>query len=308
MITTLCGPNSFGLQHDLHKAVQKFVAEQGDLALERIDGETVDLARLREAITCLPFLASKKLVVLRAPSANKQFTEQVEVLLGVVPNTTDIIIIEPKIDKRSAYYKFLKKSTSFTEYTALDSNGLAAWLVRLAKDKGGNLSSNDARYLIDRIGLNQQLLASELEKLLLHNDHITRSTIDLLTEASPQSTIFQLLEAAFAGHGERALQLYAEQRALKVEAPQIIAILAWQLHILLLIKTGGNRSAADVAKEARLSPYVVQKSTAIARNLSLPELQQLLTGLLDIDLKSKRSNLDSDEALQNYFLQLALSR
>ncbi len=56
----------------------------------------------------LPFLASKKLVVLRAPSANKQFVEQVETILASVSDTTDVIIIEPKLDKRSAYYKFLK--------------------------------------------------------------------------------------------------------------------------------------------------------------------------------------------------------
>ncbi|MBC7708054.1 DNA polymerase III subunit delta [Polaromonas sp.] len=308
MITTLTGPNSFLLGYDLTAQVNRFVAEHGDLALERIDGETIELSRLREAITSLPFLANKKLVVLRAPSSNKQFIEQAEILLQEVSDTTDVIIVEPKLDKRSAYYKFLKKNTTFTEYAELDVNGLAAWLVRAAKDKGGTLRSNDARYLIDRVGLNQQMLSNELEKLLLRDNVITRETIDLLTDPTPQSTIFQLLEAAFAGQAERALKLYQEQRALKVEASQIIAMLAWQLHILAVIKAAGNRSAADIAAAAKLSPYVVQKSTAIAKQLSMAELKQLINDLLDIDLKSKRSNLDVDEALQNYFLQVALTK
>ena len=308
MIETLAGANTFGWQHHLRRRVSAFISAEGDLAVERIDGETADLARIVEAVTSLPFLASKKLVVLRAPSAQKQFVEQLEAILSSVAETTDVIIVEPKLDKRSAYYKFLKKSTDLTEYAELDSNGLAAWLQRLAKEEGGAISSNDARYLIDRVGLNQQILFNEIKKLLIYAPTVSRDAIDALTEAEPQSTIFQLLEAAFAGNAQRALDLYQEQRALKVEAPQIIAMLAWQLHILAIIKAAGNRSPADIAKEAKLSPYVVQKSHNIARYLSLADLKQLIDNLLSIDLKSKRTKLDIDEALDDYLLRLALPK
>ena len=308
MIVTLGGSNVFGWQHELRRRVAAFVAEQGDLALERLDGETAELARINEAVTSLPFLASKKMVVLRAPSANKQFVEQVEAILKSVSETTDVIIVEPKFDKRSVYFKTLKQLTELTEYPELDSNGLAAWLQRAAKEQGGIISSNDARYLIERVGANQQIVSSEINKLLIYAPTITRDSIDLLTEPTPQSTIFQLLEAAFAGNAQRALSLYQEQRALKVEAPQIIAMLAWQLHILAINKAAGQRSPADIAKEAKLSPYVVQKSAQIARFLTLAQLKQLIDSLLDIDLKSKRSNLDSDEALQNYLLRLAMDK
>ena len=111
MITTLAGENSFGLQRELRQIVDTFVAEQGDLGLERLDGQEVSLDRISEALTSLPFLANKKLVVLRAPSANKQFTEQAEQMLSDIPETTDVIIVEPKLDKRLSYYKFLKKAT-----------------------------------------------------------------------------------------------------------------------------------------------------------------------------------------------------
>lgn len=305
MVTVLSGPNSFLLRAELHKLVGAFVSKQGDIALERLDGQEVELARIQEAITSLPFLASRKMIVLRAPSANKQFIEKAEHLLASVNDTTDLIIVEPKLDKRSAYYKFLKKHTDLREYGELDINGLAAWLVRQAKGENGSISSNDARYLIERVGTNQQVLSSELEKLMLHDSKVGREGIDLLTEQAPQSTIFQLLEAAFAGNTSQALKLYQEQRALKVEVPQIVAMIAWQLHILAVIKAAGSRPAADVAKQAKLSPYVVRKSLPIARQLSVAELKRLINELLDIDLKSKRSNLDTDEALQNYFLKLS---
>jgi DNA polymerase-3 subunit delta len=293
MIKTLSGPNAFALQHDLEKIVNKFVNEHGDLALERVDGEEATYERIAEAINGLPFLASKKLVLLRAPSAQKRFVEEAEKLLTDMPETNDVVIVEPKLDKRLSYYKYLKQNTELTEYTQPDENGMAAWLQREAKARNGSIGSNDARYLIERTGSNQQNLSNELDKLLLHSDAVTRAGIDLLTEASPQSTIFQLLEA-----------LYSEQRALKVEPQQIIAMLGWQLHVLAVIKTAGDRSADEIARDAKMSPFVVRKSQNVARRLTLAQLKTLISDLLVIDTRSKRTSLDLDEALQHFFLKL----
>ncbi|HET6924635.1 MAG TPA: DNA polymerase III subunit delta [Candidatus Saccharimonadales bacterium] len=306
MIITLTGENAFGLRGELDGLVAGFVAEQGELGVERLDGETVTFARISEALTSLPFLMSKKLVLISRGSANKQFAEQTQDVLNNLPETTDVILVEPKLDKRSGYYKFLKKSTDFREFNPLDVNGLSRWLVSEAKARGGSLSQRDAQYLVERVGLNQQLLANELEKLLLYEPQVSRESIELLTEPTPQSTVFQLLEAAFAGNGKRAMQLYREQRAQKVEPPQIVAMLAWQLHVLALIKTAGERSGDAVASEAHLSPYVVRKSQAIANKLSYAELKELVRELADIDVRSKREALNVDDALQNYLLKLAL--
>ena len=305
MIRVLAGANSFGLQHDLEKIVGKFVAEYGDLALERVDGEENSFERISEALNGLPFLASKKLVLLRAPSAQKKFVEVAETLLSDLPDSNDVVIVEPKLDKRSVYYKFLKKNTELTEYNQPDENNMAAWLQREAKARGGAIGSNDARYLIERVGANQQNVSNELDKLLLHENSVTRAGIDLLTEATPQSTIFQLLEAAFAGNTKLAFKLYAEQRALKVEPQQIIAMLGWQLHQLAVVKTAGDRSPETIASDAKMSPYSVRKSQGIARRLSLADLKKLISDLLSIDRRSKRTTLDLDEALQHYLLKLA---
>lgn len=306
MIVTLTGENSFGRNAELKKIIGEFVEEHGDLALERIDGEEADFAKINESITSLPLLASKKMVVLRRPSAQKHFVDEIEQLLSEVTETTDVIIVEPKLDKRQSYYKYLKKSTDFRNFPELDLNGIAQWLTSEAKQQNATLSLSDARYLAERVGINQQLLAGELNKLLLYDPNITRQSIDLLTDLAPQSTIFQLLESAFAGNSKRAIQLYQEQRSMKVEPIQIVAMITWQLHILAILKTAGSRSAQDIAKEAKINPYVVQKSQGIARKLSLAELKTLVKELLAIDISSKSTNIDTDEALQHYILKLAI--
>jgi DNA polymerase-3 subunit delta len=304
MVITVTGTNSYLLQQALQQLVTNFVTEHTDMGLERLEGDEVSAERISEALTSLPFLTAQKLIILRQGSANKVFTEQAANLLTTVPDTTDVIVVEPKLDKRSAYYKFLKSKTDYREYNELDPHGLARWLVQTAKERGGSLNQADASFLVSRVGANQRLLANELEKLLLFSANIDRSSIISLTEATPQSTVFELLEAAFNDRPKQALLLYAEQRALKVEPQQIVAMLSWQLHILALIKTAGQRSPEQIASEAKVSPYVIKKSIVIARKLPLSKLKHLITDLAVLDGRSKRETFNIDDALQHFLLTI----
>ncbi len=304
MITTLTGSNYFLLKTELDRLVTEFVAEYTDMGLERLDGEEAEFDRIREALQSIPFLASKKLVVLKNPSANKQFVEQVEPLLSDLSEITDVLIVESKLDKRLSYYKYLKSKTDFKEFNELDEQGMARWLVEEAKTDKAELNQANARYLVERVGLNQQLLSNELSKLISYNPKITRQTIELLTDKTPQSTVFELIDAAMAGRTKQAVDLYAEQRALKVEPQQILAMIIWQLHVLALVKTAGDRSADEIAKEAKLSPFVVRKTQNIARKLSLAELKALINEVLELDVALKSQSIDANDALQNLILKL----
>src|SRR3990167_3250875 len=305
MVITISGNNHFLLQKELNNLVADFVSKNGDLALEKIDGEEAEFERISEAIQSLPFLANKKIVVLRSPGAQKQFAEQIEELLQSIPDTTQVIIIEPKLDKRLVYYKVLKSKTDFREFVELDGQILSKWLVQEALDTGGKLSVIDANYLVERVGASQQLLANELEKLLNYNPNITKETIDLLTDPTPQSTIFELLDAAFAGNRKKVMELYKEQKALKVEPQQIMAMIAWQLHALALVVTAGDSTPDQIAKDAKLKPYVVRKIMNIARKTSLTDVKKLLNRALMLDVRMKSEKIDPDEALQHYLLTIS---
>lgn len=304
MITTITGSNKYLNQQNLSKLIDKFVVEYGDMALERIDGEDVEFDKIRAALESLPFLSSKKLVVLRNPSANKLFIENVELLLGELSENTDVIIFETKLDKRLNYFKYLKKNSEYIEQNELDEQALIKWTSEQAKLHNAVLNSSKARYLIDRVGTNQHLLANEISKLASYNQDITIASIDLLTEPNPQSTIFQLLESAFSGNIKQIMNLYAQQKADKVEPQQLIAMLAWQFHVLAVIKYAGEKLDSDISKEARINPFVIRKSRLIADKISLSRLKELISQLtkLDTDLKSK--NIDSDDAVLHYLLTI----
>lgn len=302
---TLTGANALLLRQELERLIAVFVQEHDELALERLDGEEASFDQLHAAVQSLPFLSAKKMVVLHHPSAQKAFAEKIEQVLVDVAETNEVVIVESKLDKRLSYYKTLKKQTDFREFAELDANDLAKWAVEHAKGQGGKLGLADARFLVDRIGVNQQLLQHELAKLLDYEPAITRQTIELLTDQTPQSTIFELLDAAFSGKTARAFALYREQRALKVEPQAIIAMLAWQLHVLALVKAGGALPTDAIAREAKMNPFVVRKTQGLARGLRPERIKRLVADLLDLDTGLKTTAIDADEALQLYLLQLS---
>jgi DNA polymerase III subunit delta len=304
MIVTLTGANDHARKQALQQRMAAFSNEYEAMAIERLDGEEASADRLQEALQSLPFLTPRKLVVLREPGKQKQFQEMIADILQSIPDTTDVIVYEPKLDKRSSYYKVLKKDTDFQEFQVLDANALGRWAVEYVKEQGGTLSLADAALLINRVGPNQQLLIGELQKLLNYDGAITKEIIELLTERTPQSTIFELVDAAFSGHLDRAFALYKEQRSLKVEPQAIIAMLAWQLHILALVKAAGTRSVDDIAKEAKLNPFVLRKSQNLARRLSLQDIKRLIADLLVLDRRLKSISVDADEALQDYLIRM----
>ena len=126
MIYVLTGENDFARLQKKQSVISDFVTQHSDLGLETFSGEESEFNAMQAAVESLPFLASRKLVVLNAPGANKYFLEQCKAMLENVVDTTDVLIDEPKFDKRSSYYKHCKKLDGFQEFAELDAHQLAA--------------------------------------------------------------------------------------------------------------------------------------------------------------------------------------
>lgn len=302
MIYTLSGENGFLRRRSLAERTQVFVGNYGDFALECLQGDEATYEQIQAAITSMPFLAEKKLVIIHRASANKDFSENIANLKDQIPEATDVVLDEPKLDKRTAYYKWVKSKTEFQEFLQPSDQQLGTWMVEYAKQKGGTLSRADAGYLLQRVGNNQQRLANELDKLTLLEGAISRARIDDLTEPTPQSKIFDLLDAAFSGNISRAMALYDDQRAQKVEPQEILAMVGWQLRQIALAKTAGEKH--DLVREARMSPFGAEKAQRIADHMALAQIKRLIHELTTLDARSKRSALDLDQALRAYILRI----
>lgn len=301
VIQTYTGENSFLRRQELKKTIEDFVSKYGDFALEKLDGDESTIEQIKASVTSMPFLAERKLVVIYRAGNNKDFSDNLDNLVKEIPENTDLILDEPKLDKRTAYYKWVKAKTDFKEFSKLDDRRLVEWMVQYAKLSGGEINRQDALYLVQRVGGEQQRLANELDKLTLLEGPISRSRINDLTEPLPQSKIFDLLDAAFSGDHAKAMILFDDQRAQRVEPQEILAMIGWQLRQVALVKTAGNH---DLIHEAKMSPYTAEKASRIASRMTLNQLKKLIRDLIILDVRSKRSSLDLDQSLRAYILSI----
>lgn len=287
MIRVLSGPNNFALKQALREAKDKFVKEYGELALEVIDAEETGFDRILEAVESVPFLAEKKMVVAYNLGLLKEAAERMEEIVKD-SGSTELIIVEPKLDRRSSYFKYLKKNTELTEFKELDERDLAGWLVNTAQSKGARLGIAEANYLAQRTGSSQQKAYNELIKLIDYDKDINRQNIDKLTEASPQTSVFNLLDSAFAGNIRKAMDIYDEQRTQGEEPIKILSMLVWQMHLVALVDSAAGRTDAEIMQTSGLKPFTLNKSRSIARRMGKDRIKKVLAELVELDRQLNR--------------------
>lgn len=301
MIVVLTGPNDYMRNFALKQLKADFLSTNDEFSLEVIDASETDMGRVIDSVASVPFLSDRRMVVLTSISVAKSLADDIDKIINATSDTTDLIIDEPKFDKRLSLYKTLKRKAEFREFNEFDERQLANWLVAEAKQRQATISLADARYLISRVGSNQLMLDSELEKLINYNPSITKESINLLVYPTPSSSIFDLLEAVFTGNKRRAIELYEDQRRQLVEPQEIMGMIIWQLHILAVVKFN---SSADIASKSKINPYVVQKTSRITSRLSESQVKRLVKSATELDYRLKSSAIDADDAVQHFLLTI----
>ena len=241
MVYTITGENDFLIDDKVKNIVQDLISKYSDIETEKIDSFR-DVNDIKMNLINYSIFSNKRLLILDTPSSLKGFDEMIINSFDEFNESLFLILIERKLDKRSSYYKFLIKKTNLFDLNHIKGAGITRWLIDWVRSKDGQIEYSDADYLIKRIGNNQLILSHEIDKLLLFQKRITKNSIDLLTESSIQSTIFNLLSEAFNNNLEKALTIYNDQRNQGIEPEVIMSMITWQLKVIALIKSNSNNT------------------------------------------------------------------
>lgn len=300
MVITLTGENEYLLKEKIDFYKNKYKD------FEDVDILNINFKDLVINFQNLSLFSESRCIILDQPSRNKDFKNDIEVLINDIPQSTILIIIEKQLDKRSSYYKVLFKNSEFIEFKALKFEDLQKWILDYVKKNNGSISIQDCQLLIKFLGDNQYLIKNELDKLLTYDLNINKESIELLIEPIPSSTAFELIDASLYRNLNKAFRIYDLQRSQKVEPQVILGMFIWQLHILALLKTyKGN--LRDIYKELPFNPYVIDKSLKLSKNITLTKLKELINYLKVADLESKTKYISLDEYLKNFLIKLSFN-
>ncbi len=300
----LLGPNMYGVDERLKQMRADFVVQNGELAVQDIDGEEALVQDILAKAEATSLFSPHKLLIIKRLGTSKSALETIEQLQIKLDESVGLILVEPSPDKRSSYYKFLQKNFKVYDGKELDNNGLVSWVVERTKESGGSISRQDAYALCERIGNNQQQLNNEITKLLLFSSQITKDTIVSLTEEPPGGTVFNLLEASFSGNRQRALQLYDNLRAQKIEPQIIFGMIVWQATAIAIMSSAGGKSTSQITVDSGLKPFVIEKASQIAKKLSREDIRKLLDSLCQVDKRLKSEKISVDDALKQVLVEI----
>jgi DNA polymerase III delta subunit len=209
-----------------------------------------------------------------------------------------------KPDKRSAVYRGLRKQA--TEFGELSRPEIMSWLVARAQHHGGTIDQPAAQMMIDRLGYDRWRLSSELDRLLLINETISEDAVNQSVAETATAQIFAMLDALARGQRERVIDDVNSLLAAGESEFYILAMLAYQFRTLLVVRRGIDcgQSQAEIAKEAKIKPYSVQKSYTPAQRFSESFLRDALTRILATDFAIRQGRMDQRTGLLMLVLSL----
>ena len=299
MTTLLAGNNSYARNQALQSL--KSDHEQAN----RYDGNDLSVAELIQQLEGQSLFSESQLIIIDELSGNKVATEDIELIIGAAVDGNDLVLVEQSIDKRTKFYKTLKKQAEFVDCSPLKPDQAANFVREFASECGATISAAAARHLVERVGSEQQLLASEVDKLSVGQGEITISQIDELSPPSLEDSVFSLTDELAAGQLDRAIKMYRELRLGGSSPPDIVGVLAWQLEIVAIIAASPTSNQQDVAKSSGVHPFVVKKNWRLASGISFASVKAAISDMLEADIATKSSSTPDDEIVEDLLIRLS---
>jgi DNA polymerase III delta subunit len=324
MIIFFYGEDSFRSYEKVLEIKNKFLANDkpntGLSLFDATDSKESALGKLKTALSLSGLFSQKKLIILKKVVSETSSDEQAKILKFLKVNIeklkadSDCVIIfwengMPR--KNNALFKFLLESSKKQLFEKLVGLKLNQWILETIKKSSpeSQISKDALEKLIAYVGNDTALLKQELEKLISFSVKavIESDTVDLLTKANLDNNIFETIEALSANQKKKALELFHRHIDNGDDPFYLFSMFVYQFRNLLRIASlqeNGVFSEFEIAKLAKLHPYVVKKSFTQAKNFGEQKLILIHKKLGTLDTKIKTGQIDIKLSLDKFIAEL----
>lgn len=301
MITLLCGDNDFELTKKVAQLRAGFDGEA-----ERYDGADLTAERLADIFAGQTLFSLQRLVIIDTPSNSSELWQNMPTWAERLSADTELVLVEPKPDKRTSVYKWLQKNADVQQFDLLDDRNItaiASWTTQYAGANGVTLSSSQARRLAERGGADQWSIAHAIDKLKLAGE-VTDQWIDDVLEASVSQNVFALFETALNGQTMEVQSMLNSLRQTE-DAYRVFGLISAQaIQLASLIHGDGNANKVAADSGAK-SAYPFQKLAPYATRLNKRQAARLIELLASADTRLKSSDADPWTVLESSLVQIA---
>jgi DNA polymerase III subunit delta len=318
----LHGPDEFTMSQtidkmrsDMHKV------DAAGLNLMDMDGTSANAAEVLSAVSAMPFLADRRLVIVRgmlthlsrkgAGETGKKQRERLADELPHLPDYARLVFAEPKLLPKNSKLLKLGENDPGGYVKAFNApKNLTQWLMSRAKrDYDAELEPLAAQALASVVGDDLRRADNELVKLVSYADGaaIDEATVALLTPYTSETVVWAMLDEMAAGRGARAMtMLHGLLDQPNEDGFRLWALFVRQFRLMLLAKehleTGGGGSLAEALG---MRDFQVKNLPRQVRPFSLEQLEGVYRKIREYDEAIKTGKMDIKLALDVLLVTIA---
>ncbi|WP_313756344.1 DNA polymerase III subunit delta [Tissierella sp.] len=312
----------------MNEAIESLKERYIDESLEAlnymiIDGKEMKFDNILNACETLPFMSSKKLVIIK--DISEIIENEGDDLEGKISSYVEkldsylcLIIMDRsnKLKKTNKLYKAINRLNGVVEFNKLKGKELNIWVENRLKNYKKRISNANLNYFIQEMGYSDYTsiktlydLENELLKLInyVSNNEIVKEDIDMVLARTLDTNIFNLLASINKRDSDSALKIFNEMYISNEPVQRILAMIIRQLRLMLGYKLyrAKGYSEGEVQEKLQIKPYEFKKISKESYNFTENQLEKVLNYILELDIKQKTSSYDEKLALEMLIIKLA---
>ena len=300
-----------------------------DLNTSVLDGDSLSFETLHTDALTLPFLTSRRLIIIEKgrnflERAEQGLREKILRLSEDLPDSTALVFEVEDQQMRRRNERFWENEKAYgwmmawlqahpdrallVDCSLPDDEDMPGWMIKKCKAMGAGIRPDAAHLLASYIGNDTLRAEQELEKLINFvgvNQVIAPEDVTLLTAQGQEGNIFALTDALGDRNGPCAMK----QLELLNQSSELIEILAMidrQIRQLIqareILDEGGNASAVEA--DLHVPSFLAVKLTNQARRFEMAQLLLIFKRLLKIDEEQKTGGRDGEVSLDLLIAEL----
>jgi len=329
LLYILLGDDDFSLQQSLEE-IKRGIGDPTTLATNTtvLDGHQVTLSQLNTVCETLPFLAERRLVIVRGllgrfgpkgkpsrkkttpvPDQRNEYKSLADHINGI-PDSTILVLIDSGIRSNNLLLRELSDKAEVKSFPLLRDVELRQWIQRRVVEESGSISSQAVTLLTKLVGSNLWIMASEINKLILFTSgrRIEEEDVERVVSHAQQTSVFVMVDAILefkTDIAEQALQQLLQRGA----APAyLLVMLSRQVRMIVRVKELRNQRKTRVEIQNKLgltSEFALRKTLEQADRYPSERLKKIYHKLLEADLSIKTGKYDAELTLNILIAELS---
>ena len=312
MIYILYGTINYLINQEINKIIKDNMIDE--ININKFDLTNTYLNDIINDASSMSLFDNKKIIIVNnsyifTGSTKKNLEQDITILENYINNINEntiliFIVNNDKLDERKKITKLIKKIGTVKEFNNIDN-------ISLAKDlfDDYNISVDNIKYLLERVGDDTTLLATEINKIKIYKNNdkdITKEDITNLITKSLEVNNFKLIDAIINKNKNEAILLYQDRIKLNEEPIAIIIALANQIRIMYQVKQLylNGYTENNIASILKIHPYRVKLANQNSKKYDSSILLNYLSKLANLDISIKTGIIDKQLGLELFILAL----